>query len=138
MTHNSLTHLLDTSVYCQPLKKVPLPSVMQRWKARGDLSFCVSVFCEMEVLQGLHAAGSSTLYSLYREVLQNRLPILPFTTEEAAMYAELQGDFIKSGNTRPAIDLCIAATAVRHNLTLATLNSKDFAGIPNLRIEIWE
>ncbi len=39
---------------------------------------------------------------------------------------------------RPVIDLCIAATAIRHNLILATLNSKDFSGIPDLRTESWD
>ena len=31
-----LTHLLDSSVFCQPLKPEPLASVEKRWRELGD------------------------------------------------------------------------------------------------------
>lgn len=132
-----MRYLLDTSVYSQPLKRDPVSGVVGRWQAVGDLSCCVSVFCELEVLQGLRLAGSERLTKLYRSVLKDRIPILDFTTNEAARYAELQAHFVGQGHTRPVIDLCIAATALEHDCVLVTLNTKDFESIPNLRIEDW-
>ena len=38
---------------------------------------------------------------------------------------------------RRIIDRLIAATAIGHGLTLITINGSDFAGIPNLKLEIW-
>jgi tRNA(fMet)-specific endonuclease VapC len=136
MNRNPL-YLLDTSVYCQPLKRKPLEAVVERWKTVGDSMCRISVFCEMEVLQGLHTAGSAELFYLFEQVLKDRIASLPFTSEDAAVYAELQAGAISRGNTRPVIDLCIASTALRHRLVLATLNGKDFHGIPGLRVEDW-
>jgi tRNA(fMet)-specific endonuclease VapC len=130
-------YLLDTSVYSQPLKRDPVPGVVERWQAVGDLSCCVSVFCELEVLHGLRLAGSERLATLYRSVLKDRIPVLDFSTNEAARYAELQAHFVGQGHTRPVIDLCIAATALAHGCTLVTLSTKDFESIPNLRVEDW-
>lgn len=132
-----MKYLLDTSVYSQPLKKRPNPWVISHWKAIGDLACCVSVFCEMEVLQGLNIAESEKLKHLYRSVLKERIPILPFALEEAAIYAQLQAELSKVGKTKPVIDLCIAATALKHNCILVTLNVKDFEDIPNLKVEDW-
>jgi len=50
--------------------------------------------------------------------------ILPITTEIADIAATLQLE-----KTRPAIDALIAATAIAHNLTMATRNVIDFIGI---------
>lgn len=136
MSRNPL-YLLDTSVYSQPLKRNPLGAVVERWKTAGDSGCRISVFCEMEVLQGLHIAGSAKLFRLFERVLKDRIALLPFTAEEAALYSELQAGAIRGGNTRPVIDLCIAATALRHGLALATLNAKDFQDIPGLRVEDW-
>jgi predicted nucleic acid-binding protein len=132
-----MKYLLDTSVYCQPLKKKPLETVVRRWKDAGDIACCVSVFCEMEVLQGLRMSGSKKLNNLYQAILQDKLPILPFTLEEAKTYAGLQAEAVSRGKVRPVIDLGIAATAITHGLILATLNEKDFAGIPRLQVESW-
>lgn len=132
-----MTYLLDTSVYSQPLKKHPVDSVAGRWQELGDAACCVSVFCEMELLQGLTMAGNAKLWRLYEHILKERMVILPFTPAEAAVYADLQADLVRQGRTKPVVDLCIAATAIRHQLILATLNVKDFTGIPGLRLESW-
>jgi predicted nucleic acid-binding protein len=132
-----VTHLLDTSVYCQPLRKKPLPSVVARWKTLGDDSLCVSVLCEAEVLQGLQARDSAGLWDRYRSLLDGRLPVLDFDLDVARAYASLAGQFIRSGNPRPVVDLFIAATARNAGLVLATLNSRHFQEIEGLALEDW-
>jgi predicted nucleic acid-binding protein len=74
------SHLLDTSVYCQPIKPKPLPSVEQRWRALGDAALAISVIGEAEVLYGLELKRSARLNSLYDELLKNRLEVLPVWT----------------------------------------------------------
>ena len=132
-----MTYLLDTTVYSQPLKRLPLESVIRRWREVGDAACTVSVFCEMEVLQGIYMSGSERLQRLYSTVLDGKLTLLDFTIKEAEIYARLQSQAVQLGVTRPTIDLCIAATALRHGLILATLNAKDFTGIPGLQVEDW-
>jgi len=132
-----VTHLLDTSVYCQPIRKKPVPSVVARWQAIGDNALCVSVHCEAEVLQGLEAKRSSQLWDRYRTLLEGRLPILDMTIDVARTYAALAGQFIRRGEPRPVMDLFIAATAKNSGLILATLNLRHFAGIEGLAVEDW-
>ncbi|MDX1388037.1 MAG: type II toxin-antitoxin system VapC family toxin [Acidobacteriota bacterium] len=133
----ALSHLLDTSVYCQPLRKKPLPTVVTRWKALGDASLCVSVLCEAEILQGLEARDSDRLWDRYRGLLEGRLPVLDVTLDVARTYARLAGPLIRTGNPRPVVDLVIAATAKTSGLILATLNSRHFEGIEGLAVEDW-
>lgn len=137
MNSVSVTHLLDTSVYCQPIRKKPLPSVVARWMALGDNALCVSVHCEAEVLQGLEAKQSTQLWDRYQHLLQGRLPILDVTVEVAQTYAALAGPLIRRGMSRPVVDLFIAATAKRSGLILATLNLRHFVGIEGLAVEDW-
>jgi predicted nucleic acid-binding protein len=133
----AVSRLLDTSVYCQPLRKKPLPSVVTRWKKLGDTALCVSVLCEAEVFQGLEAKGSRELWDRYRNLLEGRLPVLDITLEVARTYAALAGPLIRQGSPRPVVDLLIAATAKSAGLVLATLNSRHFENIEGLAVEDW-
>ena len=132
-----ITHLLDTSVYSQPIRKAPLRSVQRRWATVGDRSLSTSVVCEAEVLQGLEAKGSDRLWRAYRSVLKGRVHVLPVDVRVAGHYARVQAAASRIGRTRPAFDLLIAATALVHGLTLATCNVRHFAGIEGLPIEDW-
>ena len=132
-----VSHLLDTSVYSQPIRKAPLRSVQRRWAALGDRSLSTSVICEAEVLQGLEARGSDRLWRAYRSVLKDRVQVLPVDIRVAEHYARVQAASARAGRTRPAFDLLIAATALVHGLTLATCNVRHFEGIEGLSVEDW-
>jgi tRNA(fMet)-specific endonuclease VapC len=129
--------LLDTSVYSQPIKRHPLPSVIARWKAGKESDYAVSAICELEVLYGIRLSGSAQLERAWETILRGRFPVLPFDTDCAARYASLQAAFVRAGTTRPAFVLMIAATALSNNLELATCNPCDFDDIPNLRVTDW-
>ena len=133
----AVSHLLDTSVYCQPLRKKPLPSVADRWKSLGDAVLSVSVLCEVELLQGLVSRDSERMWALYRAVLEGRLPQLDVTAEVAKVYASIAGRMMRDGTRRPVIDLLIAATAKSSGLIVATLNARHFEGIEGLAVEDW-
>ena len=132
-----LTHLLDTSVYSQPIKRAPLGSVQRRWATVGDSSLSTSVICEAEVLQGLEAKRSDRLWRRYESVLKGRMHVLPVDIRVAECYARVQAAATRMGRTRPAFDLLIAATALVHGLTLATCNVRHFEGIESLTVEDW-
>ena len=133
----AMSHLLDTSVYSQPIRKAPLRSVQRRWAALGDRSLSTSVICEAEVLQGLEAKDSDRLWRAYRSVLKDRVQVLPVDIRVAEHYARVQAASARAGRTRPAFDLLIAATALVHKLTLATCNVRHFEGIEGLSVEDW-
>jgi toxin FitB len=132
-----LSHLLDTSVFSQPIEDKPLPSVLDRWSSRSEDVFCTSAICLAEILQGLHQRDSLKYWRRYRELLENQYPILAFDASVAETFGILAADARRQGKPKPALDLMIAATACRHGLVLATLNARDFIGISGLVIEDW-
>jgi len=132
-----LTHLLDTSVLSQPLKDKPVESVLSRWESIGDPAICTSAICLAELLHGLETRQSEKYWRRFKHLLENRYPALPFDQATASAYARMAAELRRAGNTKPTVDLFIAATASQNGLILVTLNEKDFAGIPGLIVENW-
>ena len=132
-----LSHLLDTSVYCQRLKPSPLPGVVHRWQALGDARLCISAICEAELRYGLARRDSPRLWREYCEYLENKLVILPVDKQVSDVFGRLKTAMEQAGTPRADFDLLIAATAVCHNLILTTLNLRHFVGITGLVVEDW-
>ena len=133
----ALTHLLDTSVFCQPIKPRPLAPVIQRWEALGDSALAISVLCQAEVLYGIALKNSSRLREAYEAVLAGRLPVLPVDEAVSQTYAKMRAALENSGRRVPDVDLLIASTAKSHGLILTTLNIRHFSLIPDLAMEDW-
>lgn len=134
----SLNYLLDTSIFSQPIQDKPLAKVIEQWAKVGDASVATSAICLAEILQSLEERGSEKYWRRFRQLLQDRYQILPFDEEVAREFGKLSAILRRAGNPKPSMDLLIAATARRYGLTLATLNTKNFQGIPGLRFESWE
>lgn len=71
----------------------------------------------------------------HRELLENRYLILPLDEAVAQVYARHDASTRSQGEPRSEVDLLIASTARQHGLILATLNARDFSGIPGLLVE---
>jgi len=132
-----VTHLLDTSVYSQPIKKLPHPEVTKRWQALGDTALVTSAICEAEILFGLRKNNSTKLTASYEAILKGRYDVLPVDSAVATVYADLRADCEKRGTPVADMDLLIAATALANNLIIATLNMNDFHVIQGLTVEDW-
>lgn len=133
----TITHILDTSVYSQPIKKLPVEGVIARWSELGDTAVCTSAVCVAEVLQGLELRGSETYWRRYRALLENRYPVLAFDGPVADVFAKLIASTRRHGKPKPALDMMIAATAKCHGLIVATLNPRDFIDLPGVAVEDW-
>ena len=133
----ALSHLLDTSVYCQPIKPKPLAAVRERWTALGDDALAISAICEAEVLYRLALKKSARLEALYNGLLKERLRVLPVDSGAAKHFTSLKAWAKVNGRSPSDFDLLIAATARTHGLKLATLNSRHFQGFPGLTVEDW-
>ena len=133
----ALSYLLDTTVFSQPIKDHPLDPVLERWSRIGDAAVCTSAICLAELLQGLEARGSAKYWRRYREILEVKYTVLPSDTSAASAYGELYGELRRRGEPKPTVDLMIAASAKCHGLIIATLNSRDFHGIPGIAVEDW-
>jgi predicted nucleic acid-binding protein len=132
-----ITHLLDTSVYSQALKRLPVQTAVDRWTALGDDSCAVSIICEAEILFGIELKQSDALFRSYEQILQGRLHVIPVDDAVAKAYAAIKAHARRKGLPAAELDLLIAATARAHRLTLATLNHRHFEGIQGISVEDW-
>jgi tRNA(fMet)-specific endonuclease VapC len=134
--HSKATHLIDSDILSLSMRsQEPAFSRVKNYFVTNEkLSF--SAMTRFEVLRGLLAKNATTqtkkfeLLCVSNDVISIDLPILD---RAAYIYAYLfqQGKLIADG------DLIIAATAIEHNLILATRNVKHFERIPGLQLENW-
>ena len=136
-----VTHLLDTSVYSQPIRKTPVQTALDRWEAVGDTAVISSVICEAEVLFGIRKEkrrnNDTKIGERYDALLKGKCDLLPVDQSVAEIYAEMRDDLQSRGKKVAHMDLLIAATAKANNLIVATLNVKDFEIMNGLTVEDW-
>ncbi len=69
------------------------------------------------------------------DALDGKLDVIPFDEAELAAYRAILAAI--GYNRARVLDRLIAATALAHDLALATRNPKDFRDIPGLMVEQW-
>jgi tRNA(fMet)-specific endonuclease VapC len=62
---------------------------------------------------------------------------IPVGEKVAKAFAELRARQLDAGRLTPSIDLWIAATAIAHELTLVTHNTRDYEQVPGLVLTDW-
>lgn len=91
-------------------------------------------------LYELVGATTSTRPDLRRtqvETLVRAITVLPCGPAEAAAAARIRGQLQPQGRLIGPLDTLIAATALAHDLTVATANLGEFARVPGLRLVDW-
>ncbi|MCL2709892.1 MAG: type II toxin-antitoxin system VapC family toxin [Planctomycetaceae bacterium] len=95
--------------------------------ARNAVPLFISAIVLFEVRAGLNAYNQECLLGLLRKTV-----CLPFDMRTAEIAADLSKTLRKSRIQVESSDLFIAATAIAHELPLATLNRKHFERIEGL------
>ena len=133
------THLLDTSVYSQPLRRPSSRNAhaIARWQSLGDHRLATCVIVEAEVRTGLLTSGSARMSGLYEQTLRGNLISYPVDSNAAETFAQLKAKQIQAGSQVADLDLLIAACARSRGLIVATLNHRDFSRIEGLAWEDW-
>ena len=125
--------LIDTNVLSE-YSRPDGPDVRVRaWleMAPRELQY-VSVINLAEIKKGIELLAEGRRRRELQNWLANELEdwfsghILPVDRRVADCWAQLAAGGIKIGRPLPAIDSLIAATAIAHNLTIATRNIRDF------------
>lgn len=133
----ALRYLLDTSVYCQPLRPAPVEPCQRKWQKLGDEQIAVPAIAIAELEYGLFLKDSERLWQAYRSILKGRMAVLDFSHSAASVFGEMKAQQNTLGKIVDDFDLAIAAIAVAHDLIVATLNHKHFQLIEGLRWENW-
>lgn len=105
-----------------------------------DATLFMSVVSQAELLTGIELVTNTRreeqLRRLYWEVITMATEILPVTSEVAQRFAKVHAALRRKGRPVETNDIWIAATALVHNLILAT-SDEHFRYIDGLSVEDW-
>src|SRR5690625_423793 len=129
-----MSYLIDTCCISELVKKKPDPNVVKWFAAQAELSMYLSIITFAELRKGSdkvsHCKRTKELKAWVKEDLSHRFKnrVLSLHTEEVNRWGEILAIAEKVGKPLPAVDAVIAATALVHELTVVTRNTKDMAG----------
>ncbi len=118
--------LADTNVISEFVKSTPDVQVM-RWLQSVQL-MAISAITLEEAHFGLAWQPNTRKLALFNALVQRLHAVYPMTPAIAQRGGMLRGQFQAQGIVRSAPDMLIAATAIEHQLVLATRNVRDFMG----------
>lgn len=132
--------LLDTNVLSELMRPKPAIKVQNWFGLQQNAAYFVSAITRAEILLGIALLPSgkrrdslaSAAEQMFNEDFAGRT--LPFDGTCAAEYALLVAERTRRGHPISTEDGQIAATALSHDLSLATRNVKDFKGIHGLTV----
>ena len=106
----------------------------------GDQTVAMAALSVSELLHGVHRADTATRRQRrlqYIEGLLGFVSVLAFDLETARVHSRIWADLAARGQTIGPHDLIIAATALTHDLPIATLNPEHFERVEGLEVRSW-
>jgi tRNA(fMet)-specific endonuclease VapC len=132
-----MTYLVDSDYVVDYLKgRSPATHLLDRLFTKG---LAISIITFAEVYEGIYYGYQPKHYAaVFRRFLQG-VSVIGISRPVARQFAIIRGQLRKTPqgknlvNPKDNYDLFIAATALHHNLTLITRNTKDYERIPDLK-----
>ncbi len=132
-----MTYLLDTNA-CIAILNDSNSGVARKLAtiSRHEVALCQIV--KAELLYGTYRSSKVESNLALLGSFFEQFSVLPFDDEATDSYGRIRAKLAASGELIGPNDLIIAATAVRHEATLVTHNTREFSRIVGLRLEDWE
>lgn len=129
-----MKHLLDADAIIDYL--TGQPGARQQFPALQQDGVAVSVITMIELYEGVERGREPERAHQQLQDFLKPVHVVPVSDEIARQTAHLRAEL--RARRRPiqhrAYDLIIAATALTHNLTLVTSNTRDYSDIPRLAL----
>ncbi|MBR4259100.1 MAG: type II toxin-antitoxin system VapC family toxin [Kiritimatiellae bacterium] len=128
-----MNYLLDTCVVSEIVKREPLMRVMDWLDDVPVESKFISALTIGEIQKGIdyldEAAPRRARLDEWLKSIRSDFAdqILPFDEDVAVLWGHQMGKALRVGRPMPLDDTKIAATALRHGMTLVTRNIRDMA-----------
>lgn len=106
-------------------------------KVPAEEEHAISAITASELLHGVHRAADGARRTRRRAFVESvlaELETLPVTLEVARVHAEIWAQLQATGRAIGTHDLWIAATAITHDLQVATCNPREFERVPGLAV----
>jgi tRNA(fMet)-specific endonuclease VapC len=130
-----LRYLLDTNIVSELIRH-PQGTVASRISSEGEDAVCTSIVVAAELRFGAAKAGSKKLAERV-DLILSALDVLPLEPPADRHYGEIRQVLTRQGLPIGPNDLLIAAHARAVDLTVVTANAREFARVPDLRVENW-
>ena len=123
--------LLDTCVVSEFAKPQPSPNVLAWLNAQEETALFLSVLTLGELQKGIEKLPSSRRRTALQAWLDQDMRarfagrLLPVSEDISLAWGKLQGEAERHGQTLPAIDALLGATALVHGLVVVTRNEQD-------------
>lgn len=121
--------LLDSSILIELFRKKDKEKTQFYSLAQTYKTLCISTITYYEI-----GIGNRKAHAGYWDKLSENLRILPFDKECSDNAITIYLDLLKANKMIDLADILIGATALTHNIPIATLNDKHFNRIKGLEI----
>ena len=123
-----MKYIVDANLLSEATKPDPAPQVLD-WLRLNEQNFAVTPVVLGELEYGvllLPASRRKKQLELWFEKIRSTAHCLDFDSKAASSWAHLLAHLKSNGHAMPIKDSLIAASAIAHNLTVATRNTRDF------------
>ena len=123
-----MTFLLDANVLSEPTKQTPDTRVIEWLKANEAVVVVDSIVLgELRIgILALPRGRKRQKLEEWFEAVVEAIECIPWDAAVSRRWAALVVELKRKGTSIPLLDGMIAATALEHNLTIATRNTRDF------------
>lgn len=121
--------LLDTSILIEYYRKKNKTKSTLFQLSKTYSSFVISAVSHFEIYSGANPDQLDFWDNFFQQIT-----ILPFTAEVSTLAVKIDEALKKKRKQIAIPDLFIAATAIAHNVPIATLNKKHFERVDNLNL----
>ena len=136
----TIRYLLDTNIVSSPVSKSPNAEIVKRLESHGhECAIAAPVWHELTY--GCHSLPRGKRREAIETYLQGvvlaAFPVLAYDETAAHWHGRERARLESLGRPAPYVDGQIAAIAFVNDLVLVTVNTKDFAGFRDVKVENW-
>ena len=133
-----MKNLLDSNVWIEVLRQRRKRTVLNRIRALPEEEIVTSAVVKGELYAAALKSSNPGFHLNQIEELLGLHTVLAFDERDAFVYATVRRALEQRGLAIGHNDLMTAATAMQHDLTLVTHNTREFSRVPGLRVEDWQ
>ena len=131
-------YLLDTNILSELIKKRPHRQLLTNLRSKPAHVLFTSCICIMELRFGsMLREDSDKFWERITKEIISRVNIIQIGAKEALTAGDILAALRKTGQIIGIEDVLIAASALPHQCSLVTANTRHFSRIKGLKVENW-